>query len=64
VAYGKGRAQVCPGIGIGTSHNQNTPEGMIEQMKISKALGADGVVYFSSSSLNPLFLEKLKDSKS
>jgi len=64
VAYGKGRSLVCPGIGIGTSHNQNTPEGMIEQMKISKALGADGVVYFSSSSLNPLFLEKLKDSKS
>jgi uncharacterized lipoprotein YddW (UPF0748 family) len=64
VAYGKGRSQVCPGIGIGTSHNQNTPEGMIEQMRISKTLGADGVVYFSSSSLNPPFLEKLKASKS
>lgn len=63
VAYGKGRCQVCPGIGIGTSHNQNTPEGMIEQMKISKSLGADGVVYFSSSSLNQPFLEKLKASK-
>ena len=64
VAYGKGRCQVCPGIGIGTSHNQNTPEGMIEQMSISKKLGADGVVYFSSSSLNQPFLEKLKASKS
>ena len=64
VAYGKGRSQVCPGIGIGTSHNQNTPEGMIEQMRISKTLGADGVVYFSSSSLNQPFLEKLKASKS
>jgi len=64
VAYGKGRSLVCPGIGIGTSHNQNTPEGMIAQMKISKALGSDGVVYFSSSSLNPPFLEKLKASKS
>jgi uncharacterized lipoprotein YddW (UPF0748 family) len=63
VAYGKGRCQVCPGIGIGTSHNQNTPEGMIEQMKISKSFGADGVVYFSSSSLNQPFLEKLKASK-
>jgi hypothetical protein len=37
---------------------------MIEQMKISKSLGADGVVYFSSSSLNQPFLEKLKASKS
>jgi uncharacterized lipoprotein YddW (UPF0748 family) len=63
VAYGKGCSRVCPGIGIGTSHNQNTPEGMIEQMKISKTLGADGVVYFSSSSLNPIFLEKLKAAK-
>jgi len=63
VAHGKGRSQVCPGIGIGTSHNQNTPEGMIEQMRISKKLGADGVVFFSSSSLNAPFLEKLKAAK-
>jgi uncharacterized lipoprotein YddW (UPF0748 family) len=60
VGYGRGRALVCPGIGIGTSHNQNTPEGMIEQMRISKALKADGVVYFSSSSLKPPFLDALK----
>jgi uncharacterized lipoprotein YddW (UPF0748 family) len=60
VAIGKGRALVCPGIGIGTSHNQNTPEGMLEQMRISKALKADGVVYFSSSSLNQPFLDALK----
>jgi uncharacterized lipoprotein YddW (UPF0748 family) len=63
VAYGKGFCQVCPGIGIGTSHNQNTPEGMLEQMRISKSLGADGVVFFSSSSLNEPFLEKLKAAK-
>jgi uncharacterized lipoprotein YddW (UPF0748 family) len=60
VSYGRGFCQVCPGIGIGTSHNQNTPEGMIEQMRISKTLGADGVVYFSSNSLGAAFLEKLK----
>jgi uncharacterized lipoprotein YddW (UPF0748 family) len=60
VGYGHGLCQVCPGIGIGTSHNQNTPEGMIEQMRISKSLGADGVVFFSSSSLTAPFLEKLK----
>jgi len=60
---GGGFCQVCPGIGIGTSHNQNTPDGMIEQMRIGKALGADGVVYFSSGSLTAPFLERLKTAK-
>ena len=60
VGYGKGRTLVCPGIGIGTSHNQNTPEGMIEEMRLSKALKADGVVYFSSNSLKQPFLDALK----
>jgi uncharacterized lipoprotein YddW (UPF0748 family) len=60
VSCRKGRLQICPGIGIGTSHNQNTPDGMVEQMRISKASGADGVVYFSSSSLNAPFLTRLK----
>jgi uncharacterized lipoprotein YddW (UPF0748 family) len=63
IDFGHGRCQVCPGIGIGTSHNQNTPEGMIEQMRISRSLGADGVIFFSSSSLNEPFLEKLKAAK-
>ena len=63
VAIGKGHTLVCPGIGIGTSHNQNTPEGMIEQMRISKALKADGVVYFSSSSLDQPFLDALRARK-
>ncbi|MGZ5469037.1 MAG: glycoside hydrolase family 10 protein [Candidatus Aminicenantales bacterium] len=63
VGFGKGKTLVCPGIGIGTSHNQNTPQGMIEQMRTSKALGADGVVYFSSNSLNQPFLDALKSGK-
>ena len=63
VGHGKGRCLVCPGIGIGTSHNQNTVQGMIEQMRISKAAGADGVVYFSSSSLTAAFLERLASTK-
>jgi uncharacterized lipoprotein YddW (UPF0748 family) len=63
IEYGQGHCQVCPGIGIGTSHNQNTPEGMLEQMRISRSLGADGVIFFSSSSLNAPFLEKLKVAK-
>jgi uncharacterized lipoprotein YddW (UPF0748 family) len=56
----KGRSLLCPGIGIGTSHNQNTPEGMAEQMRISRKLGAAGVVFFSGSSLGEPFLERLK----
>jgi len=59
VRIGAGRCQVCAGIGIGTSHNQNTPEGMLEQIAISKRLKADGVVFFSSSSLSPAFLKAL-----
>jgi len=59
VAVAKGRCSVLPGIGIGSSHNQNTPEGMAEQIRISRELGADGVVFFSGSSLTAPFLEKL-----
>ncbi len=57
----KGSCLLCPGIGIGTSHNQNTPEGMAEQMRISRELGAAGVVFFSGSSLGEPFLERLKN---
>jgi uncharacterized lipoprotein YddW (UPF0748 family) len=63
VEIGKGLCQVCPGIGIGTSHNQNTPDGMIEQIGICGSRGADGVVFFSSSSLTAPFLDKLKAAK-
>jgi len=58
----KGHCQICPGIGIGTSHNQNTPEGMLEQLKISRNLGSDGVIFFSSGSLKSEFLTKLNAS--
>jgi uncharacterized lipoprotein YddW (UPF0748 family) len=60
VGSAEGRTLVCPGIGIGTSHNQNTPEGMIEEMRITKRVGGSGVVFFSSSSLKEPFLEALK----
>jgi uncharacterized lipoprotein YddW (UPF0748 family) len=63
VAAGRGHCRVCPGIGIGTSHNQNTPEGMIEEMRICRSIGADGVVFFSSSSLGAPFLEWLRTEK-
>jgi hypothetical protein len=35
----------------------------IEQVGISKSSGADGVIFFSSSSLNAPFLERLKSAK-
>lgn len=60
VNIGKGHCQVCAGIGIGTSHNQNTPQGMLDQITISKKVKADGVVFFSSSSLKPEFLKALE----
>jgi hypothetical protein len=61
IEVGKGHCLVCPGIG--TSHNQNTPDGMVEQMAISRRLGGDGVVFFSSSSLTTDFLQKLKTTR-
>ena len=59
VEIGGGRCQVCPGIGLGTSHNQNTPEGMRAQIETSRRLGGDGFVLFSSSSLTEPFLREL-----
>jgi uncharacterized lipoprotein YddW (UPF0748 family) len=63
VKIGRGHAQVCIGIGIGTSHNQNTPEGMLQQIEITKKLKADGYIFFSSSSLIQDFLKALGDIK-
>jgi uncharacterized lipoprotein YddW (UPF0748 family) len=63
VSIGKGRALVCPGVGIGTSHNRNTPDGMIEQVRISRRLKSDGVVFFSSGSLDQPFLDRLKSGR-
>lgn len=63
VEIGRGRVLVCPGIGIGTSHNQNTPAGMREQMDISQRLGGNGVIFFSSSSLTESFLQSLRSGR-
>jgi len=64
IEIGGGRLAVCPGIGIGTSHNQNTPDGMLEQMAISRRFGANGVIFFSGYSLTGEFLQKLRSSGS
>jgi uncharacterized lipoprotein YddW (UPF0748 family) len=63
VKIGQGHSQVCIGIGIGTSHNQNTPEGMLEQIEITKKLKANGYIFFSSSSMNNDFLNALRKNR-
>ncbi|HRT25965.1 MAG TPA: family 10 glycosylhydrolase [Candidatus Saccharicenans sp.] len=52
---------VCPGIGLGTSHNQITPDLMLEEIRLARAAGADGVIFFSGSSLTAPFLDRLKN---
>ncbi|MCK7514310.1 MAG: hypothetical protein MZV70_66695 [Desulfobacterales bacterium] len=65
VGLRQGRTLVCPGIGIGTSHNQNTPEGMIEEMRITKSSRRATASSTSRprASTTP-FLDALKASKS
>ncbi|MCX8159903.1 MAG: family 10 glycosylhydrolase [Candidatus Saccharicenans sp.] len=50
---------VCPGIGILTSHNQATPEIMLDEIRLARKAGADGVVFFSGGSLKEDFLGAL-----
>jgi uncharacterized lipoprotein YddW (UPF0748 family) len=52
---------VCPGIGIGTSHNQSTPDLMMEEIRLARTAGADGVIFFSGGSLTASFLDRLKN---
>lgn len=60
-AQGKatGAVLVCPGLGIVTSHNQATPEIMLEEIRLAREAGADGVVFFSGGSLKEDFLRAL-----
>ena len=53
---------VYPGIGIRSSHNTNTPEGVVQEVIIAREEGADGVVFFFGSSLTDEFMDKLKSS--
>jgi len=55
------KIMVCPGIGIGTSHNQSTPDLMMEEIRLAQAAGADGVIFFSGGSLTAFFLDRLKN---
>ncbi len=60
VAVGRGRCLVCPGIGLRTSHNEITPEGLKAEVDVTFARGADGVIFFSGSSLKPELLERIR----
>lgn len=58
----RGQVLMCPGIGVGSSslYQWATPESMIRQIAFCDSMNADGVVFFSSYSLDRLFLEKLE----
>ncbi|MCD6564534.1 MAG: family 10 glycosylhydrolase [Bacteroidales bacterium] len=61
VKAANGKCLVYPGIACHSSHNKNTPEGVAQEVKISIETGADGVVFFSGSSLTEEFMDKLKE---
>ena len=57
-----GKCLVYPGIACHSSHNKNTPEGVVQEVKIAREEGADGVTFFSGYSLTDEFMKKLKSS--
>lgn len=61
VKTANGRCLVYPGIACRSSHNTNTPEGVVKEVEISRKAGADGVVFFSGYSLTEEFLNSLKE---
>ena len=54
-----GRCLFYAGIACRSSHNINTPEGVVAQVTISREEGADGVVFFSGTSLDDDFVTAL-----
>ena len=56
----KGKCLVYPGIACRSSHNKNTPEGVVQEVKVAREEGADGVTFFFASSLTEEFMEELK----
>jgi uncharacterized lipoprotein YddW (UPF0748 family) len=51
--------QLCPGIGIVTAHNINSPAGLVSQIRLTRRIRADGYIIFSSGSLTKDYLEAL-----
>lgn len=60
VKAANGKCLVYPGIACRSSHNTNTPEGEVEEVKIARETGADGVGFFSGYSLTDEFITGLK----
>jgi uncharacterized lipoprotein YddW (UPF0748 family) len=60
VIIANGKCLVYSGIGIRSSHNINTPEGVVQEVKIAREEGADGVVFFFGSTLTDEYMDKLK----
>jgi uncharacterized lipoprotein YddW (UPF0748 family) len=58
----RGRCAVCAGIGIGTVHNQSTPQGVLRQVAIARRLALQGFVLFSSFSFKGEFIAELRRS--
>ncbi len=55
-----GKCPVYPTIACISSHNKNTPEGVVRSVEISREEGAEGVGFFSGYSLTDEFINKLK----
>ena len=55
VRVGKGHARIYAGIACVSSHNKNTPDGVVQEVAIAREEGADGVAFFSGYSLGPEF---------
>jgi uncharacterized lipoprotein YddW (UPF0748 family) len=51
--------QLCPGIGIVTAHNKNSPAGLISQIRLTRRLRTNGYIIFSSGSLTKDYLDAL-----
>ena len=62
VKIANGKCLVFSGIGIRSSHNTNTPEGVVQEVIIAREENADGVVFFFGSTLTDEFMDKLKSS--
>ena len=60
VTTANGRCLIYPSIGCASSHNKNTPEGVVESVRIAREEGADGVYFFSGYSLKDEFITELK----
>ena len=60
VQVAKGNCQVYAGVACMSSHNQNTPDGVIREIAIAREEGAGGVVFFSGSSFTREFMDRLQ----